>query len=108
MSPLWIPNREVVFRVRVVRDVHAKPFASYLGYRGLAPDPCPTIAALAPAAAPAVAPVVSRGCPGGVPAVSPVVSPGVSWECPGGVPVVSRWCPGGTLCQPSAMYRLAL
>ncbi len=82
VSPLWIPNREVVFRVRVVRDVRAKLCASYPGYRGLAPDPCPIAPPAAPALAPALAPGVSGWCPGGVPVVSPCsgVPAGVSTE----------------------------
>ncbi len=49
---LWITNREVVFRVRVVRDVHAKLCASYPGYR--APDPCPAPAPLRKSQNPAI------------------------------------------------------
>ena len=94
-------NREVVFRVRVVRDVRAKLCASYPGGVALAPDACPA------AAAPSVAVLVSRGVPAGVPVVSRpavfllvsslvsrvsrLVSSVVSRRCPCGVPVVSRW-----------------
>ncbi len=74
MNPLWIPSREVVFRVCIVRDVHAKLCASYLAYRDLAPDPRPPPAPPAPWSSPGV-PV---GLPAGVPAgVMPL-----SW-CPG-------------------------
>ncbi len=90
MGPLWIPNRAVVFRVRVVRDVRAKLCASYPANRGLVPDPCPTAPPPAPAPA-VVVPVVSRWRPGGFPGRAL----GVSQKCPGGVPVVSRWCSGG-------------
>ena len=49
------PNREVVFRVRVVRDVRAKLCASYPGYLGLALEMCPAAAAATAAAAAAAA-----------------------------------------------------
>ena len=55
------PNREVVFRVRVVRDVRAKLCASHPWVLALAPDPCPT-----PTPAP------PRFCRGGVPDGVPV------------------------------------
>ena len=42
------PNREVVFRVRVARDVRAKLCASHPLYLALAPDPCPAAAAAPP------------------------------------------------------------
>ena len=72
MGPCESPNREIVFRVRVVRDVRAKLCASHPGYPGLATVPCPTAP---PAAAPADrAPGLSRGCPVGCPVVFPWLS----------------------------------
>ena len=66
------PNREAVFRVRVVRDVRAKLCASYPGYLGLALEKCPAAApaAVAPSVATPGVPLVSRWCPAGVPPVS--------------------------------------
>jgi len=74
-------NREVVFRVRVVRDVRAKLCASYPGGVAIAPDACP-----AAAPAPSVAVLVSRGVPAGVPVVSRLFSFWFRLWCPG--------CPG--------------
>ena len=42
MRPLGPPSREIVFRVRVVRDVRAKLCARYPGGRVLARKPCLT------------------------------------------------------------------
>ncbi len=89
-------NPEVVFRVCVVRDMHAKLCASYPRYRCLAPDPCPAVAApvvlgLAPVSrlvSRLVFRLVSRLVPGrylaGVPADVPL---GVPTDVPVGVPV---------------------
>ena len=74
-SEAFPPNREVVFRVRVVRDVRAKLCANHHWVLALAPDPCP--------------PTPPRFCRSGVPAGVPAgvpVSRLVSW-CP-------SWCPG--------------
>ena len=88
----WGNNREIVFRVRVVRDVRAKLCASHPGYPGLATVPCPT----APPAPADRAPGLSRGCPVGCPVVFPwlshlVVTPGCpTWLFHGVVPGLSR------------------
>ena len=83
------PYREIVFRVRVVRDVRAKLCASPPWYLASDPGPCPPPAAAAAAPLLAVAPpgprlvswLVSRlVCPGWCPGWC------LGW-CPG-------WCPG--------------
>ena len=92
-----------MFRVRVVRDVHAKLCASSPLPLALAPDPCP--------APPAPPRFCRRGVPAGVP-----VSRLVSWR-PGRCPVavlvswlVSRcpgWCPVAVLVSRLAyQYRI--
>ena len=63
MRPLWIPEREFMFRVRFVRDMHATLCANHPGYRRFAAEPCP--------AAPPVPGGVPAGVPGGVPAGVP-------------------------------------
>ena len=118
------PYREVVFRVRVVRDVRAKLCASPPWFLASDPGPCPPLLssplllllAVAPPGSRLVSWLVSR-CPGGCPGLAPSVSRLVS-RCSGGCPgvaspvsrlvsrlvsrpppprhgpVVSRWCPG--------------
>jgi hypothetical protein len=94
-----MPNREVVFRVGVVRGVRAKLCAKYLGYRGVPPDSC---SLFAPPLAPWSCPGVPVGVPVGVPAgvlagVLAVVPVGVPACVPAGVPAgvpPLPWCPG--------------
>ena len=81
MSPLWIPNREVVFRVRVVRDVRAKLCASPPWFLASDPGPCPPLL-LSSSPPPRRGPArVPAGVLAGVP-----VSRRVSWPGPVGVP----------------------
>ena len=97
MSPLWIPNREVVFRVRVVRDVRAKLCASPPWFLASDPGPCPPLLssplllllAVAPPGSRLVSWLVSR-CPGWSPGV-PAGVPACPHRCPGWCP---GWCPG--------------
>ena len=89
------PNREVVFRVRVVRDVRAKLCASPPWFLASDPGPCPPLLssplllllAVAPPGSRLVSWLVSR-CPGGCPGLAPSVSRLVS-RCSGGCPGVS-------------------
>ena len=81
VSPLWIPNREVVFRVRVVRDVRAKLCASPPWFLASDPGPCPPLL-LSSSPPPRRGPA---GVPAGVLAGVPV-SRRVSWPGPVGVP----------------------
>ena len=55
------PNREIVFHVRVVRDVRAKLCANYPGDPGSAQLTCPTPAPVA--AAPAAAAPLAKSVP---------------------------------------------
>ena len=96
------PYREVVFRVRVVRDVRAKLCASTPWFLASDPGPCPPLLssplllllllAVAPPGSRLVSWLVSR-CPGGCPGLAPSVSRLVSRPPPRRGPVVSRWCP---------------
>ena len=104
MKPLGSPSREIVFRVRVVRDVRAKLCACLLvaGACGgpVSSSSCSSSAVLSRVVPPGCPAWLSRGqsvfiqyqngsvgCPVGCPVVVP---PG----CPVVVPWLSRGCPG--------------
>ena len=52
MSPIWTPNRQDMFRVRLVCGAHAKLCTNKPAHRRLLPDPGP-VAPAAPAGVPA-------------------------------------------------------
>ena len=112
VSPVWIPNREVVFNVRVARDVRAKLCASPPWFLASDPGPCPPLLssplllllAVAPPGSRLVSRRVSRPGPVGVPVGLPVfrrVSRRVPDGVPAGVPASSSSpCPRRSLLQP--------